>query len=81
MFSRILKILLLLVWLEFGLLLILVPWSDYWQSNYFLLHFPELGTVLRSPYLRGAVSGLGVMNVFLALESFRQRVASLAKRT
>jgi hypothetical protein len=79
--NRILRVLLLLVWLELGLTLILVPWSDVWQTNYFIIQFPELGTVLRSPYLRGAISGLGVMNVFLALETFRHKAAALAKRS
>jgi hypothetical protein len=81
MLNRLLRILVLLVWLELGLLLILLPWSDYWQTNYFLIHFPDLALVMRSPYLRGAVSGLGVMNVYLALESFRHRVATFAKRS
>jgi hypothetical protein len=79
--NRVLRVLLLLVWLELGLMLILVPWSDMWQTNYFIIQFPALGTILRSPYLRGAISGLGVMNVFLALETFRHKAASVAKRS
>lgn len=80
MMNRILRVLLLLVWLELGLMLILVPWSDFWQTNYFIIQFPDLAVFLHSAYLRGAVSGLGVMNVFLALESFRHRAAAVAKR-
>jgi hypothetical protein len=80
MMNRVLRVLLLLVWLELGLMLILVPWSDFWQANYFMIQFPQLGNFLRSAYLRGAVSGLGVMNVFLALESFRHRAIAVAKR-
>jgi hypothetical protein len=78
--NRLLRILLLLVWLELGLMLILVPWSEFWQANYFMIQFPALDVFLRSAYLRGAVSGLGVMNVFLALESFRHRATAVAKR-
>ena len=78
--NRLLRILFLLLWLELGLMLILVPWSDFWQANYFVIQFPDLATILRSAYLRGAVSGLGVLNVFLALESFRRRAATVAKR-
>lgn len=78
--NRILRILLLLVWLELGLMLILLPWSDFWQTNYFMVQFPALDAFLRSAYLRGAVSGLGVLNVFLALESFRRRAIAVAKR-
>ncbi len=78
--NRLLRILLLLVWLELGLMLILVPWSEFWQANYFMIQFPALDVFLRSAYLRGAVSGLGVLNVFLALESFRHRAVAVAKR-
>ena len=78
--NHIMRVLLLLVWLELGLMLILVPWSEIWQTNYFIIQFPELGTILRSPYLRGAISGLGVMNVFLALETFRHKATAVAKR-
>jgi hypothetical protein len=81
MMNRIFRVLFLLVWLELGLMLILIPWSDFWQANYFIIQFPSLATFLRSAYLRGAVSGLGVMNVFLALESFRHRAAAFAKRS
>jgi hypothetical protein len=81
MMNRIVRILILLVWLELGLMLILVPWSEFWQTNYFVIQFPDLAIFLRSAYLRGAVSGLGVMNVFLALESFRHRAAAVAKRS
>ena len=78
--NRLLRILLLLVWLELGLMLILVPWSDFWQTNYFMIQFPSMDAFLRSAYLRGAVSGLGVLNLFLALESFRRRAVGSAKR-
>ena len=78
--NRVARVLLLLVWIEFGLTLVLLPWSDMWQSNYFVIQFPSLGTFLRSSYLRGAISGLGVMNVFFALESFRHKAAAFAKR-
>lgn len=78
--NRVLRILLLLVWLELGLMLILIPWSDFWQTNYFMIQFPSLDAFLRSAYLRGTVSGLGVLNVFLALESFRRRAIAVAKR-
>lgn len=63
------------VWLAFGLALILAPWSDYWDSNYFLFQYPEFAAVVKNAFLRGAVSGLGFMNVVLSLESFRHHPA------
>jgi hypothetical protein len=81
MFNRLLRVVLLLIWLELGLVLILVPWSEIWDVNYFLYQYPALGLFVKNPYLRGAISGLGVINVFLALEAFRRRTAAVASRT
>jgi hypothetical protein len=79
--TRLLRVVLLLLWLELGLMLILVPWSDMWDINYFLYQYPTLGLIMKNPYLRGAVSGLGLMNVLFALEAFRRRTSTVATRT
>jgi len=42
MLIRILRVVLLLLWLELGLMLILVPWSEIWEVNYFLYQYPAL---------------------------------------
>lgn len=75
------RLLLVLLWLALGLALILVPWSDVWDTNYFLYQYPALALVLKNPFLRGAISGLGFLNVLLSLEAFRHRVAAVATRT
>jgi hypothetical protein len=80
MMRRSLRFLLLLVWLEMGLLLILLPWSIFWEANYFLNRFPILIPLLQNSYLRGAVSGLGVLNALFAIEAFR-RSSPVASRT
>jgi len=64
--SRVARILLGLICLEAGVLLVFLPWSPYWDNNYFLQRFPELVPFLLSPFLRGAVTGLGLLDVFLA---------------
>lgn len=79
--SWIARITILLLWLVLGLALILVPWSDIWETNYFLFQYPALAIFLKSSYLRGAISGLGFMNVLLSLEAFRHRTAAAASRT
>ena len=65
--------LLQLLWLEMGLLIILIPWSNFWDANYFLNRYPLLIPVLLNPYVRGAVSGLGVIDAVLAVDSFRRK--------
>ena len=49
MLIRILRVILLLFWLELGLLLILMPWSDVWDVNYFLYQYPALRVFCEEP--------------------------------
>jgi hypothetical protein len=53
--------------LEAGLLLILIPWSAFWDRNYFVEAMPALGVLLTNNFVRGAVSGLGLVNLLAAL--------------
>ena len=53
--------------LESGLLLVLIPWSAFWDRNYFVGWSPAIGALLTSNYLRGAVTGLGLINVWAAV--------------
>jgi hypothetical protein len=48
------------------LLLVLIPWAAFWERNYFVVAW-SLGGVLTSNYTRGAITGLGLLNVWAAL--------------
>lgn len=50
--------------IEVGLLLIVVPWSSFWDRNYFGVVWPWLRPWFVNDYMRGAVSGLGFVNLF-----------------
>ena len=52
------------LYVEVGLLLVVLPWSAFWEHNYFVYAWPALRPVLINLFLRGAVSGLGVVNLF-----------------
>src|ERR1700735_1856817 len=80
MMKRLMRFVVLLFWLELGLALIVVPWLDLWDTNYFLFQYPALALVLKNPFLRGAISGLGVINVMLSIEAFRHRTTTVASR-
>jgi hypothetical protein len=80
MMTRLFRVVSLLVWLELGLVLILVPWSEIWETNYFLYQYPSFAFFANNPFTRGAISGLGIMNVFLALEAFRRRTTAVASQ-
>lgn len=60
-------VLYVLVCLEIGIFLILVPWSVMWERNYFLEALPSLRPFMLSSILRGAVAGLGLANIYMAL--------------
>jgi hypothetical protein len=57
------RLLLVALFLETGFVLVVVPWSSFWDRNYFAGSLPFLLDVLSNNYVRGAVSGLGVVNV------------------
>lgn len=44
-------------------MLIVLPWSVFWDLNYFAIVWPALRPLLTSNFLRGAVTGLGVVNL------------------
>jgi hypothetical protein len=62
------RLLLVAYFLEVGLLLVLVPWSGFWDHNYFAITFPVLHDVLRNNYVRGGVSGVGIVNLLIGFE-------------
>jgi len=49
--------------LEAGLVLLVAPWSVFWERNLVVELFPRLGEMMLSPSVRGAVSGFGLVNV------------------
>ena len=84
-FQRIGSILFIVFCLELGLFLLIYPWMDAWSGNY----FSSLGQIgpLRAPpmwrelwnsnYARGAVSGLGLVNIWVAVaEALRMYIGN-----
>ena len=61
------RLLLLAYFVEVGLVLLVVPWSPFWDRNYFLDLWPALAALTRSNLVRGAVSGLGIINLWAAM--------------
>ena len=53
--------------LETGLVLLVAPWSTFWERNLLVETSPLLGGVLRLTAMRGAVSGVGVVNLCAGL--------------
>jgi hypothetical protein len=65
----------ILICFEIGILLVILPWvpSPSWNENYLLvlaadkMHWPWLAIAMKSGYARGAVTGLGLLNITLGI--------------
>jgi hypothetical protein len=65
----------ILICFEIGLLLTILPWLSYppWHENYLLFlladkfHLTGLSRLMTSGYVRGAVTGLGLLNLWIGI--------------
>ena len=48
---------------EVGCLLVIVPWSSFWDQNALLEAIPAVYRWTRSEFVRGAISGVGALNI------------------
>lgn len=53
--------------LELGAFLMVFPWLDLYPTNWFVQARPEYTALLTSYSFRGAMTGLGVLNVLVGL--------------
>ena len=61
------RLLLMVFFFEIGLVLIVIPWLAFWDRNYFAQLAPPLEALITNNFVRGAVSGLGMINVSVGL--------------
>ena len=64
---------------EIGVVLLVVPWMPYWQQNYFIDARPLVEPVLTNDFVKGAISGLGLVNLVAGL--FELASLFMANRT
>lgn len=53
----------------------MLPWTHFWSDNRFLIFIPHLAVIALSGTARGIVSGLGFLNIWIAIDDaihFRQ---------
>ena len=74
---RLLRYCLALFTLEVGLFLLIFPWTDTWLFNYFQDSNALFRDIWEDPYFRGALSGLGAVNIYLAVSEFLRTLRGL----
>ena len=54
---------------EVGIFLAVAPWllPSVWEQNYFFVLIPQLRDIFLNGYFRGAITGIGVLNVSMAV--------------
>ena len=73
-YHKVWAVLLITFCMEIGFFLVIFPWTDFWESNYFSSLIPEWRRHWDNMYARGAISGLGVVNLWISFaEIFRLR--------
>lgn len=91
MVSKLTVLFLIILLLQLGFLLVLLPWVNFgafgsWNDNYLLAFLadstgmPVIRTVIGSGWVRGAVTGVGVVNIiiaFMEIAHFKESVAAM----
>jgi hypothetical protein len=62
-----------------GLWLLLSPWTALWDQNLFARIIPALGIMMANPFVRGAVTGVGVVTVAAGIRELFGVFASRAR--
>ncbi len=53
--------------IELGLLVSALPWTKIWTDNSLFALHPTLAAVLRDNFVRGVISGLGLIDVWIGI--------------
>ncbi len=73
-YQRLGVLLFIIVCFEVGVFLLIFPWMEYWNNNSIASLAPWMRDIWDSPFFRGALSGLGIINICISLaEVFRLR--------
>lgn len=61
--------------LEAGIVLMVAPWSRFWDRNLFFSALPIFEGLVASRFLRGAVTGVGVITALAGLAELAAAVS------
>jgi len=73
------RLLLAIYLIEAGLVLVVAPWTSFWDRNYFATLAPWLRPWLDQPALRGAVTLVGLVTGVAGVREFSGAVVARAR--
>jgi hypothetical protein len=59
-----------------GALVVLLPWRSIWTTNAWINNWPTVATFIAHGWVRGLVSGLGLLNIWIAFSVLFRRKRS-----
>jgi hypothetical protein len=72
--GRIMLVVFVLFCLEIGIILVVLPWTRVWTENSLLVAFPQTRAFLANDFVRGLISGLGLVDIWMGVaEAVRYR--------
>lgn len=75
--NKALRVILIVLSLEMGAFLLYLPWSAFWEQNFFLHYLPSsMRVFLLHSSFRGIVSGLGVLDILVAISLIQSKAGS-----
>jgi hypothetical protein len=65
--ARIFLVIEVMIWIELGMVLVIVPWTRAWSDNGLVLSYPRLREFLNINFIRGVVTGIGVLDLWAGI--------------
>ena len=56
-----------------GALVVLLPWRSIWTTNAWINNWPHVANFIAQGWVRGLVSGLGLLNIWIAFSALFRR--------
>lgn len=78
--TRLLFALYVLYCVEAGIFLVWAPWTGFWERTFFSLPWPEIGRSMLSPWIRGAVTGFGLVHLVWGLHDLERWFGGRSRR-
>ena len=81
--SRALTIVYIIFCFEMGACLFVLPWVSLWSRNFFVAQYPWVSDLALNYFVRGAVSGVGLADIWLAIHElwrFRRQLGLVQTR-
>lgn len=65
--NRLFVAIFVLVCVQMGIMLVVLPWTRFWSDNTLLLRNLSLREFVLQDFVRGAVSGLGLVDIWIGI--------------